>query len=158
MCHSEYNRLSAHLFAKRAHDVLTDLEAWGLCRLRESLAQTRAECIQRCVYVADIIYPCLAPSGNNAPRPFPLEKPLPVKDLTTSRATCAVALKRVLYAPCLSAHAMTIARLLCDSLHAAGHAEAARVVWLYTAGSAGPPVAAPTLPAKRAQCSPSSSS
>lgn len=174
MCHSEFNRLSAHLFAKRHQDVLADMEAWGLCRLRESLLQTRTECIQRCIYVSNLIYPCLSSAFLTLP-PGAEDKEvlrLPIKDLTASRGACCLALKRLLYAPCLNPHAMAQARLLCDRLHAAGHTEAARVLWLYTAWSisscsgsgsgspqpeAPPPVAAAALPMKRAQCSPSSS-
>lgn len=165
MCRSEFNRLSAHLFAKRAHEVIADFEAWGLARLRESLAQTRAECVQRCAFVANIVFPCLTATATAAAAATTELQPLPVKDLTASRAACSIALKRLLYAPCLSPHALALARLLCDHLHAAGHAEAARIVWLYTASasvaagqpSQQPPPAASSLPVKRAQCSASSS-
>jgi hypothetical protein len=168
LCNSEFNRHSAHVFATRSKDVLSDLEAWGLSRLRASLLQTRNECIQRCTYVANIIYPCLSDGlallANGHAHNDVLR--LPVKELTTSRQTCCVALKRLLYAPCVSAHALAVARLLCDRLHQAGHTEAARVLWLYVAWDKhtapvpidpAPPPAAMVLPTKRAQCCLSSS-
>ena len=137
MCNTEFNRLSAHLFSKRSNEVLADLEVWGLNRLKESLMQTRNECIRRCNYVANIIYPCIS-DGLALSSPLPLHSTdislhLPIKDLTTNLSTCLIALKRLLYAPSLNSHSMAMTRLLCDRLHASGHTEAARIVWLYTA-------------------------
>lgn len=183
LCNSEFNRHSAYVFATRSKDILADMEAWGLCRLRASLLQTRNECIQRCTYVANIIYPCISDGLALLPPPGKEDRQvlhLPIKDLIASRHSCCVALKRLLYAPCLSPHSLAVARLLCDRLHLAGHTEAARVLWLYvawdttTAANGGssraaaaaglaaaegedaqPPVMA--LPMKRAQCCLSSS-
>ena len=158
LCGSEFNRRSAHVFATRSNDILSDMESWGLSRMRTSLLQTRNECIQRCVYVANIIFPCLSSPLLLMMSDDKSVLHLPVKDLTTSRQTCCVALKRLLYAPCVSAHALAIARLLCDRLHHARHTEAARVLWLYVALDKHAPSATEpepitfALPAKRAQC------
>ena len=109
-----------------------DMEAWGLRKLRASLLQTRSDCMQRCLYVANIIYPCiqdgavLLEAGDR----------LPVKELVQTKASCCSTLKKLLYTPSLSARALSVARTLSARLQQAGHSEAARLFWLYVA----PPV------------------
>jgi len=110
-----------------------DMEAWGLRKLRASLLQTRSDCMQRCLYVANIIYPCiqdgavLLEAGDR----------LPVKELVQTKASCCSTLKKLLYTPSLSARSMDVARLLCSKLRQAGHSEAARVLGLFVAWNQG---------------------
>ena len=153
MCNSEFNRQSAHLFAQCTEEVLHDLEAWGLSKLRASLLQTRTECIQRCLYVANIIHPCLRDRAALLDPTLPL----PLRELTLSKASCCTVLKRLLYAPCLSPRSLSTVKLLCEQLYLLGHAEEARVLWLYVAAPSSAPPACVLLPAKRLQCNPSMS-
>ena len=128
LCKSRFNLQSAACFAETGNAILEDMEAWGLAKMRASLDQTRRECIQKCMYVADIIYPCL--SDGTA---LHQAEELPVKELVQNKVSCGLILKKILYMPALSPHSMALTKRLCTKLHRAGHREAARILWLYVA-------------------------
>jgi hypothetical protein len=88
--------------------------------------------MQRCLYVTNIIYPCIQDGLTLLEDPSDTLK-LPVKDLTQNKASCCSSLKRILYTPSISERGLSVARLICSKLKHAGHHEAARVFWLFVA-------------------------
>ena len=132
LCCSPLNSKSANIFAERGDEIIEDLEAWGLTKIRASLLQTRQECMQKCLYVTNIIYPCIEDGLTLIDNADDILK-LPIKELIQNKASCCSTLKRILYHPSISARGMAIAKSLCAQLEHAGHKEAARILWLYVA-------------------------
>ena len=132
MCKSSFNQQSSLLFEERSEEIIGDMEAWGLCKMRASLLQTRRECMQKCLYVTNVIYPCIQDGIALLEDAKDLIK-VPVKELVQNKASCYSTLRRLLYTPSLSERSMATARLICSKLHQAGHVEAARIFWLYVA-------------------------
>ena len=129
---SDFNRKSATYFAENGDKVLSDMEAWGLSKLRSSLQQTRYECTQKCHFVANVIFPCLQDGLTLLENSADILK-LPVKNLVQSKVSCGNVLKKLLYMPPLSERCMALSKLMWQKLHNSGHEEAARVFWLYVA-------------------------
>lgn len=156
-CRSTPNLMSALYMCDHFDEMIQDMSDWGLCKMKGGLKFTRTDTIMRQVCgVVDLVYPCIQ-SGSilsssdtvlvvensrlkkrkrvEIDETTSLLDAKMVYELTRSKQSCVVVMKRLLYMAFVNKKAHEIVKEIVKKLHNAGFTRAGDLLWANVAPS-----------------------